>query len=40
VHNLWVQDYCATDSVEHLSLTYDHTVENALDPTNPQTVGC
>lgn len=44
VRNLWVQDYCWFDIVDHASLSYDHTtsrlVFNALDPAHPVSVGC
>lgn len=44
VHNLWVQDYCPIDLVDHADLPYDHTVDglvsNALDPQTAQPVGC
>lgn len=44
VDNLWVQDYCSADLVDHAGLPYDHAVqtltENALDPGNPQPVTC
>jgi pimeloyl-ACP methyl ester carboxylesterase len=44
VRNLWVQDYCLFDLVDHASLSYDRTtsqlVRNALDPTHPIPVGC
>ena len=44
VRNLWVQDFCFFDIVDHASLSYDHTtsrlVFNALDPAHPVSVGC
>lgn len=44
VRNLWVQDYCFFDLVDHASLSYDRTtsrlVFNALDPAHPVPVGC
>ncbi|HWC84634.1 MAG TPA: alpha/beta fold hydrolase [Pseudonocardiaceae bacterium] len=44
VTNEWVQDSCASDTVDHASLPYDKTVqlltENALDPGDPQAVTC
>jgi triacylglycerol esterase/lipase EstA (alpha/beta hydrolase family) len=44
VRNLWVQDYCWFDIVDHASLSYDRTtsqlVFNALDPAHPTSVGC
>jgi triacylglycerol esterase/lipase EstA (alpha/beta hydrolase family) len=44
VRNLWVQDYCSTDTVDHAGLPYDPTtqtlVENALDPADPRKVDC
>lgn len=44
VRNLWVQDYCWFNLVDHASLSYDRTtaqlVFNALDPAHPRPVGC
>ena len=44
VRNLWVQDFCFLDLVDHASLSYDRTtsqlVRNALDPAHPVPVGC
>lgn len=44
VRNLWVQDFCLLDLVDHASLSYDRTVarlvQNALDPAHPGPVGC
>jgi triacylglycerol esterase/lipase EstA (alpha/beta hydrolase family) len=40
----WVQDYCAFDIVDHVSLPYDHTVytlvKNALDPAHATRATC
>jgi triacylglycerol esterase/lipase EstA (alpha/beta hydrolase family) len=44
VTNQWVQDYCGWDIVDHVSLTYDHTVyrlvQNALDPAHAVRATC
>jgi pimeloyl-ACP methyl ester carboxylesterase len=44
VRNVWVQDYCWLDAVDHASLSYDattaHLVRNALDPAHATPVGC
>ena len=44
VHNVWVQDSCPTDTVDHVELPYDRAVQtlvaNALDPAHPRSVQC
>ena len=44
VHNVWVQDSCPTDTVDHEELPYDRAVQtlvaNALDPAHPRSVQC
>jgi hypothetical protein len=44
VHNILLQDQCALDQGEHLSMAYDHIADadvlNALDPTHPVTPAC
>jgi triacylglycerol esterase/lipase EstA (alpha/beta hydrolase family) len=44
VRNLWVQNYCWFDTVDHASLSYDRTTEqlvrNALDPAHAIPAGC
>jgi pimeloyl-ACP methyl ester carboxylesterase len=44
VHNVWVQDSCPFDGVDHADLSYDKgvygLVANALDPAHPSTISC
>jgi pimeloyl-ACP methyl ester carboxylesterase len=44
VHNVWVQDSCPFDPVDHADLSYDKgvygLVANALDPAHPSAVSC
>jgi hypothetical protein len=44
VRNILLQDQCAADRGEHLSMPYDHIADadvlNALDPASPVPVVC